>query len=192
MIGRSYRPQVSTVSIVIGCLLTNSLYGYPSTVLGLGVQPNPGGKTYALNYDAAGNANQIRFCDPCVYAQRYGQASSKLPAPAKVVKPKPMPKLLDRCTVLVKGTIYTIVPTTSILFHGRRTSIELEEGVPGNKKFVECKEFLRAYPNDVLVIKGTSTGIGRVSVTNSFARDEVKVVIAVDEKGVPACTVDFK
>jgi hypothetical protein len=141
---------------------------------------------------AAGNSTEALPDHVYTCAQQYGRASSRLPAPANLVKPKPMPKLLDGCTILAKGTIYTIVPTASILFHGPRTSIALEEAVPGNKKFVECKEFLSAYSNDVLVIAGTSTGIGRVSVTNSFARDEVKIVVAVDEKGVPACTVDLK
>jgi len=102
------------------------------------------------------------------------------------------PRILDAFSVLEMPQMYTLVPKGAIVFHGKRSAVQVTAAFPPKKKYVSTEEFLKSYPNDVVLVRCVSTHPGIVDMSDSFDRDDVKIVIAVDERGVPATTVTLK
>jgi hypothetical protein len=125
-------------------------------------------------------------------ARQYGEASKKLAVPANTPKPKPMRHFLEGYTVLVKGQQYTIVPAESIVYHGPRSAITAVSALPVKKAYVDPREFIKANSNDFVVLAGVPKGICKVQINNGFERNEIKIVMAVDDRGAPACRVTLE
>ncbi|HEY7338935.1 MAG TPA: hypothetical protein VH639_28860 [Bryobacteraceae bacterium] len=126
-------------------------------------------------------------------AKEYATTLSKLPAPKDPVQSRPAPGLLDGCVILERNGMFTIVPAESVLYHGSRSSVNVEKVLPRQKKYLNPHEFFTANPNEIMLVTGAATAnIGHVSIDGSFEKNEVKTAIAVDQTGTPACKVDLK
>jgi hypothetical protein len=100
-----------------------------------------------------------------------------------------MPPLMDTFAALSKADEATLVPRGAVVNEGSRSGITVSREFPRGKKLMNNDEFFKKYASDIVIIKGKMSKDYEVEISEKVSQDNIKVIIVVDEKNIPAFKV---